>query len=264
MKNHQIRLAARPVGFPKPTDWRFTEEDVPEPTDGEVLVKVQYLSLDPAMRGWMNDAKSYVRPVGDRRGDARRHRRAGRRLEEAELQGGRHRHRRPRRAGVRDRRRQGLDQGRPADGPLPTYIGALGMPGMTAYFGLLEIGKPQPGQTVVVSGAAGAVGSVVGQIAKIKGCRAVGIAGGAEKCKLVVERARLRRRDRLQARGPEGRARAALPERHRRLLRQRRRRHPRRCARATSPAAPHRDLRRDLAVQQHQPSRARRTTCRCW
>jgi NADPH-dependent curcumin reductase CurA len=186
MKNHQIRLAARPSGLPKPTDWQFTEEDVPEPKDGEVLVKVQYISLDPAMRGWMNDAKSYIRPVAI--GEIMRAGTGGQvvasknpKFKEGDIVTGG--------LGVQE---YGISDGKgliKVDTrmiPLTTYMGTLGMPGMTAYFGLLEIGKPQPGQTVVVSGAAGAVGSVVGQIAKIKGCRAVGIAGGADKCKLIV------------------------------------------------------------------------------
>jgi NADPH-dependent curcumin reductase CurA len=186
MKNHQIRLAARPVGLPKPTDWQFTEEEVPEPKDGEVLVKVQYISLDPAMRGWMNDAKSYIRPVAI--GEVMRAGTGGQvvasknpKFKEGDIVTGG--------LGVQE---YGISDGKgliKVDTrliPLTTYMGTLGMPGMTAYFGLLEIGKPQPGQTVVVSGAAGAVGSVVGQIAKIKGCRAVGIAGGADKCKLIV------------------------------------------------------------------------------
>jgi hypothetical protein len=186
MKNHQIRLAARPVGLPKPTDWQFTEEEVPEPKDGEVLVKVQYISLDPAMRGWMNDAKSYIRPVAI--GEIMRAGTGGQvvaskspKFKEGDIVTGG--------LGVQE---YGVSDGKgliKVDTrmiPLTTYMGTLGMPGMTAYFGLLEIGKPQPGQTVVVSGAAGAVGSVVGQIAKIKGCRAVGIAGGADKCKLIV------------------------------------------------------------------------------
>jgi NADPH-dependent curcumin reductase CurA len=186
MKNHQIRLAARPVGLPKPTDWQFTEEEVPEPKDGEVLVKVQYISLDPAMRGWMNDAKSYIRPVAI--GEVMRAGTGGQvvasknpKFKEGDIVTGG--------LGVQE---YGISDGKgliKVDTrliPLTTYMGTLGMPGMTAYFGLLDIGKPHPGQTVVVSGAAGAVGSVVGQIAKIKGCRAVGIAGGADKCKLIV------------------------------------------------------------------------------
>ena len=186
MTNHQIRLAARPSGLPKPTDWQFTAEAVPEPKDGELLVKVQYISLDPAMRGWMNDAKSYIRPVAI--GEVMRAGAGG------EVVASRH----PKlKVGDIVTGGFGVQEYAISDGKgvnkvdtrlvkLPTYLGTLGMPGMTAYFGLLEIGKPQPGQTVVVSGAAGAVGSVVGQIAKIKGCRAIGIAGGADKCKLVT------------------------------------------------------------------------------
>jgi len=185
--NHQVRLAARPVGLPKASDWDHTEELVAEPRDGEVLVKVIYLSLDPAMRGWMNDARSYIPPVGIgevmRAGGAGQvvtSRHAG--FAEGDFV-----------TGVTGVQQYAVAQG---DGlikvdtslaPLPVYLGALGMPGLTAYFGLLDIGSAEEGETVVVSGAAGAVGSVVGQIAKLKGCRAVGIAGGEEKCRHVVE-----------------------------------------------------------------------------
>jgi NADPH-dependent curcumin reductase CurA len=186
MKNHQVRLAARPSGLPKPSDWQYTEEEVPEPKDGEILVKVQYISLDPAMRGWMNDAKSYIRPVAI--GEVMRAGTCGQviasknpKFKEGDtVTGG---------LGVQEyavSNGKGVVKVDTRAIPLTTYMGTLGMPGMTAYFGLLEVGKPQPGQTVVVSGAAGAVGSVVGQIAKIKGCRAVGIAGGAEKCRLLT------------------------------------------------------------------------------
>jgi NADPH-dependent curcumin reductase CurA len=182
LKNHQVRLAARPVGTPKRSDWNFTEEAVPDPREGELVVKISHISLDPAMRGWMNDAKSYIRPVGI--GEVMRAGGAGRVLaskhpgfkEGDEVAGN---------FGVQEYAVSDGKGVRKVDtrfAKLETYLGVLGMPGMTAYFGLLDIGKPQPGQTVVVSGAAGAVGSVVGQIAKIKGCRAIGIAGGAEKC----------------------------------------------------------------------------------
>ena len=138
------------------------------------------------------------------------------------------------------------------------------MPGMTGYFGLLDVGQPKAGETVVVSGAAGAVGQTVGQLAKIKGCRVVGIAGGPAKCDWVVKRARLRRLHRLQGRPGQGRPEGALPEGRRRLLRQRRRRDPRHRADAHQPQGAHRHLRRDQPVQQHRRrSRARRTTCRC-
>jgi NADPH-dependent curcumin reductase CurA len=185
--NHQFRLAARPVGLPKPSDWEYAEEPVPEPGEGEVLVKVLYLSLDPAMRGWMSDARSYIAPVGI--GETMRAGGAG------EVLASNHPDLAP---GDLVTGLLGVQEYAVAHGnavtkldvslaPLPTYLGTLGMPGLTAYFGLLDIGRPAEGETVVVSGAAGAVGGVVGQIAKLKGCRVVGIAGGAEKCRYVVE-----------------------------------------------------------------------------
>jgi NADPH-dependent curcumin reductase CurA len=185
--NHQVRLAARPVGLPKPDDWSHTEEPVPEPGEGEVLVKILYLSLDPAMRGWMNDARSYVAPVGV--GDVMRALAAGRVVASNHpgLAVGDYV------TGLLGAQEYALVNGNavgkvdPELAPLPTYLGTLGMPGVTAYFGLLDIGQPAQDETVVVSGAAGAVGGVVGQLAKLKGARAVGIAGGAEKCRYVVE-----------------------------------------------------------------------------
>jgi NADPH-dependent curcumin reductase CurA len=185
--NHQVRLAARPVGLPKPSDWDFTEEPVAEPGEGEVLVKVRYLSLDPAMRGWMNDARSYIAPVGI--GEVMRAPGAGEviasrhpSLSEGDQVTGL--------LGAQEYAAVSGDAVMKVDtslAPLPVYLSTLGMPGMTAYFGLLDIGQPKEGETVVVSGAAGAVGGVVGQIAKLKGARAVGIAGGPEKCRHVVE-----------------------------------------------------------------------------
>jgi hypothetical protein len=185
--NHQFRLASRPVGVPDRSVWKETEEPVGEPNDGEVLVKVLYISLDPAMRGWMNEGRSYVPPVGI--GDVMRALGAGEvmaskfpGLAPGDFVGG-----------VFGVQEYAVVPGKAVnkiDAPasqLPVYIGALGMPGMTAYFGLLEVGKPEAGNTVVVSGAAGAVGSIVGQIAKIKGCTVVGIAGGAEKCTYLKE-----------------------------------------------------------------------------
>ena len=185
--NHQVRLAARPVGLPKRSDWQFTETPVPKPGDREVLVRTLYLSLDPAMRGWMNEGRSYIAPVGI--GEVMRAGGIGRVIasnhsdfavgdhvngtlgvqDYAVLEGGR------------------LTKVEPKLAPLPVFLNTLGMPGMTAYFGLLDVGQPKPGDTVVVSGAAGAVGASVGQIAKIKGCRAVGIAGGAAKCRYLVD-----------------------------------------------------------------------------
>jgi len=185
--NRQFRLAARPVGLPRRSDWTMTEEPARDPADGEVLIKVLYLSLDPAMRGWMNEGKSYIPPVAI--GDVMRAGGIGRVLASRDpgLAVGDYVSGVP---GVQEYAtlpaRQ-LTRVDPRVAPLPVWLGTLGMPGLTAYFGLLEIGKPQPGQTVVVSGAAGAVGSVVGQIAQIKGCRAVGIAGGADKCRYLVD-----------------------------------------------------------------------------
>jgi hypothetical protein len=185
--NHQFRLAARPVGHPKPSDWSRTSEPVPEPAEGELVVRVLLLSLDPAMRGWMNEGKSYVPPVGI--GEVMRAGALGRVIAS----------RHPKFAagdhvvgifGVQEYARsdgKGVVKVDPAAAPLPVYLGALGMTGMTAYFGLLDVGQPKAGETVVVSGAAGATGSVVGQIAKLKGCRVVGIAGGADKCRFVVD-----------------------------------------------------------------------------
>jgi NADPH-dependent curcumin reductase CurA len=185
--NHQIRLSARPVGLPKNSDWEHTEEPVGEPGDGEVLVRVNYLSLDPAMRGWMNEGRSYVPPVG--LGEVMRAGGVGTVVASghADFAAGDHV---VGQTGIQEYARldaRGLTKVDPSLAPLPVYLGTLGMPGQTAYWGLLEIGRPQPGQTVVVSGAAGAVGGVVGQIARLKGSRAVGIAGGEAKCRHVVE-----------------------------------------------------------------------------
>lgn len=185
--NHKFELAARPVGLPKPTDWNFKEEPLREPAEGELSVRILYISLDPAMRGWMNDRRSYIPPV--QIGEVMRALALGRVLAS----------RNPKFAagdyvygplGVQE---YAVTNGRglaPADSskaPLPVYLSVLGMPGLTAYFGLLDIGRPQPGETVVISGAAGAVGAVVGQIARIKGCRVVGIAGGPAKCAYLRE-----------------------------------------------------------------------------
>jgi NADPH-dependent curcumin reductase len=184
--NHQFRLAARPVGLPKRTDWSYTEEPVRAPNEGEVLVRIAYLSLDPAMRGWMNEGRSYIKQVEI--GEVMRAGAVGEVLESRhpDFKKGDHVYGT---LGVQEYATvpgKALSKIDTRAAPLPVYLGALGMPGMTAYFGLLDIGKPQPGQTVVVSGAAGAVGTVVGQIAKVKGCRAVGIAGGREKCEYLT------------------------------------------------------------------------------
>ncbi|MGZ3159963.1 MAG: NADP-dependent oxidoreductase, partial [Burkholderiaceae bacterium] len=188
--NHEYRLAARPVGLPKSSDWNFTSETVRDIVDGEVLVQVLYLSLDPAMRGWMNEGKSYIAPVAI--GEVMRVGGIGKiiaskspRFSTGDFVAGS--------LGVQkywignpDNKTTALVKVDRNVAPLPKYLNALGMPGMTAYFGLLEVGLPKPGETVVVSGAAGAVGQSVGQVAKHKGCRVVGIAGGKEKCDFVV------------------------------------------------------------------------------
>jgi NADPH-dependent curcumin reductase CurA len=192
LTNHQVRLAARPNGLPKESDWQFTDEPVQDPADGEFLVKTLMLSLDPAMRGWMNEGKSYIAPVAI--GEVMRAGGIGRVVASREARfpvgtyvgGG---------LGVQEYRLFDAAAAREAGvhavdkrmAPLEKWLNALGMPGMTAYFGLLEVGQPKSGETVVVSGAAGAVGQTVGQIARLKGCRAVGIAGGQAKCDFVVK-----------------------------------------------------------------------------
>jgi NADPH-dependent curcumin reductase CurA len=183
--NHKFTLASRPVGMPKRTDWSYAEETVRELRENELLIKVLLISLDPAMRGWMNQSRSYVPPVGI--GEVMRALALGQVVAS----------RNPQFAvgkyvsgtfGVQEyfiSEGKGLIELDPRVAPLPTFLNVLGMTGMTAYFGFLETGQPQSGDTVVVSAAAGAVGSVVGQLAKIKGCRAVGI-GGADKCRYLV------------------------------------------------------------------------------
>jgi NADPH-dependent curcumin reductase CurA/protein-L-isoaspartate O-methyltransferase len=187
LQNRQFKLASRPAGMVKRSDFEFVTAPAGEPGPGEALVKVLYLSLDPAMRGWMNAGRSYIAPVGI--GEVMRAGGVGRVVASKD----------PSLAvddtvagmtGVQDyaiAKAANFTKVDPRLAPLPRYLGALGMPGLTAYFGLLDIGQPKEGETVVVSAAAGAVGAVVGQIAKIKGCRAIGIAGGPDKCKYVVE-----------------------------------------------------------------------------
>ena len=192
LTNHQTRLAARPNGMPKRSDWQFTTEPVAEPAEGGVLVKTLALSLDPAMRGWMNEGKSYIPPVGI--GEVMRAGGIGTVIasKNAAFAVGDTVSCTP---GVQEYclvpadqiRRQGLFKIDLRLGTMTQWLNVLGMPGMTAYFGLLDVGQPQEGETVVVSGAAGAVGQTVGQLAKIKGCRVVGIAGGAAKCEWVVK-----------------------------------------------------------------------------
>jgi NADPH-dependent curcumin reductase CurA len=186
-KNLQVLLARRPTGAPQESDFRLVETAVPEIGESQFLVRNHYLSLDPYMRGRMNDAKSYAKPVelgavmvGGAVG---------------EVAASRHPKFKPGDKVVGAFGWQlyaasdGAGVSRIADPrvPLSAYLGVVGMPGVTAHIGLLDFGQPKAGETVVVSAASGAVGAVVGQIAKIRGCRAVGIAGGPDKCRYVVE-----------------------------------------------------------------------------
>jgi NADPH-dependent curcumin reductase CurA len=186
--NHQVRLAARPSGLPRATDWSLTEEEVPAPGPGQFTVAVSHLSVDPAMRGWMNAGASYVPPVEI--GAVMRAGGVGR-VTASEHPGfavgddvygvfGVQEH------AVSDG--QGVIKIDTSLAAPSVYLGALGMTGLTAYFGLLDTGKLKPGDTVVVSGAAGAVGSIAGQIAKLSGAaKVIGIAGGPEKCHALTE-----------------------------------------------------------------------------
>ena len=184
--NRTVRFIARPVGEPKRSDFAFANEPIAALEDGQMLLKVHYLSLDPAMRGWMNEGKSYIAPVG--LGDVMRAGGIGEVVESKHST-----------FAVGDfvsgmtnvqtwcvTDGKGFTKVDPKLAPLTAYLNVLGMPGMTAYWGLMDVGQPKAGETVVVSGAAGAVGATVGQIAKLKGCRVVGIAGGQDKCDYVV------------------------------------------------------------------------------
>jgi NADPH-dependent curcumin reductase CurA len=185
-KNVQVTLASRPVGWVKESDLRIVESDIPKPAAGQVLVRNLYLSLDPYMRGRMNDGPSYAENVkigqvivGGTVGEVVESNNPAFKPGDTVL-------------GYYGWQQYGVSGGAelrkvdPKLAPVSAYLGVLGMPGMTAWFGLVDICQPKPGETVIVSAAAGAVGSVVGQIAKIKGCRAVGIAGGKAKCDHVV------------------------------------------------------------------------------
>ncbi len=185
--NHQWRLAARPEGLIKDSDFEWVEEPVRALADGEVLVRNIYLSLDPANRGWIREGPSYVEPVAI--GDVMRGLTIGvveesrnDRFSAGDIVSGT--------IGWQDFAiSDGSDQRVIDPGPLPltAFLGLFGMVGLTAYFGLLDVGKPKTGETLVVSGAAGAVGSIVGQIGKIVGCRVVGIAGTDEKCAWLAD-----------------------------------------------------------------------------
>jgi len=187
MNNKQIIFKKRPVGTPDEDTWQLETNPISELEEGEILVQQHFISLDPAMRGWMNDSKSYIPPV--QIGDVMRAGSIGKVIKnngnpkfeigDVVTSWG----------GVQQYAITNGDSWYKVDtrlAPMPTYIGTLGMPGMTAYFGITEVGKMKEGDIVLVSGAAGAVGSIVGQIAKIKGCTVIGIAGGKEKCDYLM------------------------------------------------------------------------------
>ena len=187
MKNRQVLLAKRPCGLVEEADFRVVEAEVPPVLDGQVLTRVHYLSLDPYMRGRMEEAKSYAAPqplgavmIGGTVAEVVESKNpafkpgdfvvgmAG--WQQYQVTGG---------AGLRKIDVSAI--------PPSAWLGPVGVPGVTAWYGLTQIGKPKPGETVVVSSAAGAVGSVVGQLAKLRGCRAIGIAGGKTKCEIVTQ-----------------------------------------------------------------------------
>ena len=260
--NRQIRLAERPQGEVTAQCWEHADAPLPACEDGQFAGRTLAISLDPAMRGWLDDRPSYVPPVG--LGEVMRAgaRRRGRRVPPPRL-------RAPATTSSASsacrRTRSPTAAASPrsisASRPPSTYLGALGMTGLTAYFGLLDVGKPKAGETVVVSGAAGAVGSVVGQIAKIKGCRVIGIAGGPEKCALLVDELGFDAAIDYSAEDVERRCARRAPDGVDVLLRQRRRRDPRRRARQPGDEGARGHLRRDQPVQQRERhARARPTT----
>ncbi|WP_120200852.1 NADP-dependent oxidoreductase [Ichthyenterobacterium magnum] len=187
MMNKRLILKKRPSGFPDSDTWLLEEQPIPELKEGEVLIQQHYVSLDPAMRGWMNEGKSYIEPI--RINDVMRAGAIGKVIKVNNhssfkvgdcLTGF---------GGVQQYCVTNGDNWHKVDealAPMPMYLGTLGMTGMTAYFGIIEVGKIKKGDVVLISGAAGAVGSIVGQIAKIKECTVIGIAGGKEKCNYLV------------------------------------------------------------------------------
>ncbi|MEO9890936.1 NADP-dependent oxidoreductase [Aurantibacter sp.] len=184
--NKQILLAKRPEGLPDPSTWKLVSTGIPEPLEGEFLIQQHYISLDPAMRGWLKDRKSYIEPVGigavmraGTVGEVIKSKNQNFKIGDFVSGWG----------GVQQystSNGENYFKVDPSLAPLPKYIGLMGMPGMTAYFGLLQVGKLKESETVLISGAAGAVGSIVGQIAKIKNCTVIGIAGGKAKCDYLI------------------------------------------------------------------------------
>ena len=188
MINKKLLFKKRPVGLPDEDTWELIDEKLPDLVDGEILIEQEYISLDPAMRGWMNEARSYIKPVEI--GDVMRAGSVGKVIKksgESKFNVGDYV------SGWGGVQTHSISNGEnlhkidPEKSSLSSYLGVLGMPGMTAYFGILEEAKVQAGDTVLISGAAGAVGSLVGQIAKIKGCTVVGIAGGEKKCTFIKD-----------------------------------------------------------------------------
>ena len=186
MINKKLLFKKRPYGLPDENTWELIEEKLPDLLEGEILIEHEYISLDPAMRGWMNEARSYIKPVEI--GEVMRAGSVGKVIKKAGKT----------RFNIGDHvsgwggvqtycisNGENLIKVDPSRSNLSTYLGVLGMPGMTAYFGILEEAKIKEGDVVLVSGAAGAVGSLVGQIAKIKGCTVIGIAGGEKKCSYI-------------------------------------------------------------------------------
>jgi len=188
MINKKLLFKKRPYGLPDENTWELTEEKLPDLLEGEVLIEHEYISLDPAMRGWMNEARSYIKPIEI--GEVMRAGSVGKVIKQSgktrfnigdHVSGW---------GGVQTHcitNGENLIKVDPSKSNLSTYLGVLGMPGMTAYFGILEEAKIKEGDVVLVSGAAGAVGSLVGQIAKIKGCTVIGIAGGEKKCNYIKD-----------------------------------------------------------------------------
>jgi NADPH-dependent curcumin reductase CurA len=184
--NLQIRLVRRPVGLPTADDFQIEQSPTPEPGEGEILIANRYLSLDPAMRGWMREGRSYIAPV--KLGDVMRGGTCGEVLrsnDPAFAPGDRV-------VGMLGWQTHAVAAGKnlhrvPAEVTGPLALGVLGMTGLTAYFGLLDVGAPKEGETLLVSGAAGATGSVVGQIGKIKGCKVIGLAGTEAKCAWLTD-----------------------------------------------------------------------------
>ena len=248
-ENRQVLLRERPVGIPQAHQFEVVTTPMPEPGPGQVLIRNAFLSVEPAMRGWVNDAPNYLPPVPV--GAVMRSFAVGR-VERSNTKACKHGDVVTGMFGWQEWAavpasaiERIVDDGL----PISTALGVLGLNGVTAYFGLLDVGEPRPGDTVVVSTAAGSVGSCVGQIAKIAGCRTVGITGGPAKSRPMRQHLRLRRRHRLPRPRFRGPTRRRMPGRSRRLFRQHRRRRQRRGPEAARPPRPRRHLRHRLRLR---------------